>query len=135
MLWALLASTTVGLGMQLVAARLGCVTKRHLAEHCRDAFERPLRRFLWALTELAIIGSDIQEVIGCSIGLELLVGLSLAQGVLVTAFAAFIFLFLEKLGTRPLETLHALILRDSGAEELFFGGLILTLASWSRDAH
>jgi len=114
LLWALFASTAVGLGMQLVAARLGCATKRHLAEHCRDAFNRPLRLFLWALTEMAIIGSDIQEVIGCSIGLELLAGLSLAEGVLVTAFAAFIFLFLERLGTRPLE--------------LFFGILILVLA-------
>eukprot|EP00913_Durusdinium_trenchii_P000506 g463.t1 len=47
LLWALLASTTVGLGMQLVAARLGCATKRHLAEHCRDAFGRPLRLLLW----------------------------------------------------------------------------------------
>eukprot|EP00435_Cladocopium_sp_Y103_P065736 s146_g27.t1 len=114
LLWALFGSTAVGLGMQLVAARLGCATKRHLAEHCRDAFSRPLRLFLWALTEMAIIGSDIQEVIGCSIGLELLAGLSLAEGVLVTAFAAFIFLFLERLGTRPLE--------------LFFGVLILVLA-------
>ncbi|CAJ1361042.1 unnamed protein product [Effrenium voratum] len=114
LLWALLGSTLVGLGMQLVAARLGCATKRHLAEHCRDAFGPPTRTFLWIVTEMAIIGSDIQEVIGCSIGLELLFGLQLTTGVLVTAFAAFVFLFLERLGTRPLE--------------LFFGALILVLA-------
>ncbi|CAE7533887.1 NRAMP3 [Symbiodinium natans] len=114
LLWALTASTAMGLGMQLVAARLGCATRRHLAEHCRDHFQFPLRQILWGLTELAIIGSDIQEVIGCSIGLELLVGIPLTVGVLTTAFAAFIFLFLERLGTRPLE--------------LFFGILILILA-------
>eukprot|EP00439_Symbiodinium_sp_Y106_P055824 s1461_g7.t2 len=114
LLWALTGATFMGLGMQLLAARLGCATKRHLAEHCRDAFEFPLRQLLWMLTELAIVGSDIQEVIGCSIGLELLFGIPLTVGVLITAFAAFIFLFLERLGTRPLE--------------LFFGVLILILA-------
>ena len=114
LLWALTGATMMGLGMQLLAARVGCVTRKHLAEHCRDTFQPPLRQLLWALTELAIIGSDIQEVIGCSIGLELLFGIPLAMGVLITAFAAFIFLFLERLGTRPLE--------------LFFGMLILILA-------
>eukprot|EP00931_Biecheleriopsis_adriatica_P048583 TRINITY_DN28082_c0_g1_i1.p1 TRINITY_DN28082_c0_g1~~TRINITY_DN28082_c0_g1_i1.p1 ORF type:complete len:524 (-),score=90.01 TRINITY_DN28082_c0_g1_i1:92-1663(-) len=114
LLWALLGSTAAGLGMQLVAARLGCATKRHLAEHCRDAYKPPLRHVLWAFTELAIVGSDIQEVIGCAIGLQLLIGLSLPVGVVVTAFAAFGFLFLERLGARPLE--------------IFFGLLILILA-------
>merc|ERR1711933_666411 len=77
-------------------------------------YAQQVRVLLWFLTELAIIGSDIQEVIGCSIGLELLLGLPLSVGVLVTAAAAFGFLFLERLGTRPLE--------------LFFGVLILILA-------
>jgi len=114
LLWVLLWSTTIGLGMQLVAARLGCATRRHLAEHCREHYSPPARITLWILTEFAIIGSDIQEVIGCSIGLQMLLGLPLAAGVVVTAVAAFGFLFIERLGTRPLE--------------LFFGALILTLA-------
>ncbi|CAE8687235.1 unnamed protein product [Polarella glacialis] len=114
LLWALFAATVMGLGMQLIAARLGCATRKHLAEHCRDVFEPKMRIMLWLLTELAIIGSDVQEVIGCSIGLQLLFGLSLPKGVCVTALAAFGFLFLERLGTRPLE--------------LFFGTLILVLA-------
>jgi len=114
LLWALLFATTMGLGMQLVAARLGCATRRHLAEHCQEHYPFGLRVFLWVMTELAIIGSDIQEVIGSSIGLKLLFGLPIPLGVVITAAAAFGFLFLERLGTRPLE--------------LFFGGLILILA-------
>mmetsp|Transcript_69996 Transcript_69996/g.226423 ORF Transcript_69996/g.226423 Transcript_69996/m.226423 type:complete len:536 (+) Transcript_69996:132-1739(+) len=114
LLWALLVATSIGLGMQLIAARLGCATRRHLAEHCQEHYPPYMRAVLWFLTELAIVGSDIQEVIGCSIGLQLLLGLRLSTGVLVTAAAAFGFLFLERLGTRPLE--------------LFFGVLIMILA-------
>jgi len=114
LLWALFVATAMGLGMQLIAARLGCATRRHLAEHCKEHYPRKVRIFLWVMTELAIVGSDIQEVIGSSIGLKLLFGLPLAGGVVITAIAAFGFLFLERLGTRPLE--------------LFFGALILVLA-------
>merc|ERR550525_545748 len=74
LLWVLLGATLVGLGMQLVAARLGCATRRHLAEHCQEHYSFGVRIFLWVMTELAIIGSDIQEVIGSSIGLNLLFG-------------------------------------------------------------
>jgi len=66
------------------------------------------------LTETAIIGSDIQEVIGGAIGLQLLLGVPLYVGVVLTAGAAFAFLFLERFGTRPLE--------------MFFGMLIMILA-------
>lgn len=114
LLWALLGSTVMGLSMQLVAARLGCATGKHLAEHCHDNYAHPARCMLWAFTELAIVGSDIQEVIGCSIGLRLLFGTPMPIGVLLTAAAAFCFLFLEKLGVRTLER--------------FFGILILVLA-------
>jgi len=114
LLWVLFGATCVGLGMQLVAARLGCVTRQHLAEHCRKHYPPRVRIMLWLLTELAIVGSDIQEVIGGAIGFQLLFGMPLPYGVLLTAGAAFGFLFLERFGTRPLE--------------LFFGVLILVLA-------
>uniref|UniRef100_A0A7S1WR22 Uncharacterized protein n=1 Tax=Alexandrium catenella TaxID=2925 RepID=A0A7S1WR22_ALECA len=115
LLWALLLATTMGLGMQLIAARLGCATRRHLAEHCQEHYPFQIRVFLWVTTECAIIGSDIQEVIGSSIGIKLLFGLPIPVGVVITAVTAFGFLFLERLGTRPLE--------------LFFAVLILVLAA------
>lgn len=115
LLWALLYATGFGLAMQLIAARLGVATRHHLAEICRKHYTgRATRIFLWLATEMAIIGSDIQEVIGCSIGLQMIFGLPLACGVLITASAAFTFLFLERIGVRPLE--------------LFFGLLILVLS-------
>jgi natural resistance-associated macrophage protein len=115
LLWALLGSTFIGLCMQMIAARLGCASRQHLAEHCREQYPPVMRVLLWCMTELAIIGSDIQEVVGCSIGLFILFGTPLATGVVVTAATAFGFLYLERLGTRPLE--------------LFFGALIAVLAA------
>jgi len=110
LLWALLVSTFMGLGMQLVAMRLGTVTRRHLAVHCRDHYPKQARIALWLATELAIVGSDIQEVIGCSIGLELLFGFPLWIGVLVSAGLAFTFLFMENLGARKLEAVFAVLI-------------------------
>mmetsp|Transcript_5872 Transcript_5872/g.14011 ORF Transcript_5872/g.14011 Transcript_5872/m.14011 type:complete len:555 (+) Transcript_5872:46-1710(+) len=110
LLWALLVSTLMGLGMQLVAMRLGTVTRRHLAVHCRDHYPKQVRIALWLATELAIVGSDIQEVIGCSIGLELMFGFPLWIGVLVSAGLAFTFLFMENLGARKLEAVFAVLI-------------------------
>lgn len=119
LLWALLWSTLLGLGFQLLAARLGVCTRKNLAEHCREHYPFRCRILLWVVTEMAVVGSDIQEVIGCSIGLQLLFGTPLYLGVLITTFAAFSFLFLERFGVRWLEA--------------FFGVLICVLSiSMSR---
>uniref|UniRef100_A0A672MAC4 Natural resistance-associated macrophage protein 2-like n=1 Tax=Sinocyclocheilus grahami TaxID=75366 RepID=A0A672MAC4_SINGR len=71
LLWVLLVSTIIGLLLQRLAARLGVVTGMHLAEVCHRQYPVP-RIILWLMVELAIIGSDMQEVIGCAIALNLL---------------------------------------------------------------
>ena len=60
----LLWSSVLGLVIQILALRLGIVTRRHLAEHCRDEYPGWLRYILWFLSEIMIIASDVPEVIG-----------------------------------------------------------------------
>ncbi|KAF2073836.1 hypothetical protein CYY_004863 [Polysphondylium violaceum] len=105
LLWVLLWSTAIGLWLQLLASKLGVVTGKHLAEHCRDQYPTGPKIGLWLMTELAIIGSDIQEVIGTAIALNILSNghIPLWAGVLITAADTFTFLFLEKYGVRKLE--------------------------------
>ena len=106
LLWVLLYSPLLGGLLQSLAAKLGVSTSRHLAQHCRDMYPGRMRVVLWLMAELAIIGSDIQEVIGTSLAVMLLTGgaITLWQGVLVGAVGAYVLLFLEKFGLRWLES-------------------------------
>lgn len=70
--WILLWSTVLGFTVQLLAMRMGIVTSKHLAEHCRELYPTVPRTILWLMMEVAIIGSDIQEVIGSAIAIQLL---------------------------------------------------------------
>lgn len=72
LLWVLLAATVLGLVMQRLAARLGVVTGLHLAEMCYRQYKKVPRLILWIMVEVAIIGSDMQEVIGTAIAIFLL---------------------------------------------------------------
>ena len=77
----------MGLLVQLLSARLGVATGRHLAELCRDEYPRWAMLLLWVMAELALIGADIQEVIGSAIALKILSNgvLPLWSGVVITA--------------------------------------------------
>ncbi|XP_023688987.2 natural resistance-associated macrophage protein 2 isoform X1 [Paramormyrops kingsleyae] len=116
LLWVLLGATIIGLLLQRLAARLGVVTGMHLAEVCNRQYPTVPRIILWFMVELAIIGSDMQEVIGCAIAFNLLSAgrIPLWAGVLITIFDTFVFLFLDKYGLRKLEA--------------FFGFLITIMA-------
>lgn len=72
LLWVLLSATILGLVMQRLSARLGVVTGLHLAEMCFRQYKKVPRLILWIMIEIAIIGSDMQEVIGTAIALYLL---------------------------------------------------------------
>ncbi|XP_056131248.1 natural resistance-associated macrophage protein 2-like [Lampris incognitus] len=112
LLWVLLGATIIGLLLQRLAARLGVVTGMHLAEVCNRQYPTVPRIILWLMVELAIIGSDMQEVIGCAIALNLLsVGrIPLWGGVLITIIDTFVFLFLDKYGLRKLEAFFGLLI-------------------------
>ncbi|KAM4613397.1 natural resistance-associated macrophage protein 2-like [Polymixia lowei] len=112
LLWVLLGATIIGLLLQRLAARLGVVTGMHLAEVCNRQYPTVPRIILWLMVELAIIGSDMQEVIGCAIAFNLLsVGrIPLWAGVLITITDTFVFLFLDKYGLRKLEAFFGLLI-------------------------
>jgi manganese transport protein len=89
--------------LQSLCARLAIASGRDLAQACRDAFPKWVSVPLWALAEIAIIATDIAEVIGTAIGLNLIFGIPLELGVLITALDVFIILYLQKLGFRWVE--------------------------------
>ncbi|KAI9981494.1 hypothetical protein PInf_009247 [Phytophthora infestans] len=113
LLYVVLLSTMFGGLYQILAARLGACTGRHLAQLCRSEYP-PLVSFgLWIMTELAIIGSDIQEVLGSAVAFELLFGLPLWLGCLLTGLDTFTFLALHRAGdskTRYLEMFFLLLI-------------------------
>ncbi|XP_054265850.1 protein Malvolio-like isoform X3 [Macrosteles quadrilineatus] len=112
LLWLLMSATILGLVMQRLSARLGVVTGLHLAEMCYRKYRTVPRIFLWLMTEVAIIGSDMQEVIGTAIALYLLSNklIPLWIGVLITATDTFSFLLLDRYGLRKLECLFAFLI-------------------------
>ncbi|XP_054464385.1 natural resistance-associated macrophage protein 2-like [Anoplopoma fimbria] len=112
LLWVLLSATIIGLLLQRLAARLGVVTGMHLAEVCNRQYHPVPRIILWLMVELAIIGSDMQEVIGCAIAFSLLSSgrIPLWGGVLITVIDTFVFLFLDKYGLRKLEAFFGLLI-------------------------
>jgi manganese transport protein len=89
--------------LQALCARLGIGAGRDLAQACRDAFPRALSMPLWVLAEIAICATDLAEVIGTAIGLNLLFSIPLEIGVVLTALDVFVILGLQRLGFRWIE--------------------------------
>lgn len=98
-----LVSNLMAIVLQSLCARLAIGAGRDLAQACRDAFPRWASLPLWAAAEIAIIATDIAEVIGTAIGLNLLFGIPLELGVLITALDVFLILWLQNKGFRWLE--------------------------------
>jgi manganese transport protein len=102
--------------LQALSLRLGIASGRDLAQSCRDTYSRPVTFVLWILCEIAIAACDLAEVIGAAIALNLLFGLPLIWGVLLTALDVLIVLFLQQKGFRYVEALVvALIVAIAGS--------------------
>ena len=110
LLWMLFWATIGGLLLQVLAARLGVVTGKNLAQMCRLDYPRPVSIVLWLMTETAIIGSDIQEVVGSAIAIKLLFGIPLWGGCLITGLDTFTFLIIHAFGVRKLEAFFAALI-------------------------
>ncbi|OWV85036.1 Nramp family divalent metal transporter [Rhizobium sp. R693] len=98
-----LLSNLMAIVLQSLCARLAIASGRDLAQACRDAYPKYVSVPLWAFAEIAIIATDIAEVIGTAIGLNLLFGIPLELGVLITSLDVFLILYLQKIGFRWVE--------------------------------
>src|SRR3954454_18371938 len=100
-----LLSNLMAILLQALALKLGIATGRDLAQACHDHYSRPVSFVLWVLCEVAIAACDLAEVIGSAIALNLLFGIPLIVGVMLTAADVFVILFLQNKGFRYVESL------------------------------
>jgi manganese transport protein len=103
----ILISNLFAMLLQHLAAKLGIVTGRDLAQACRDSYSKPVAIALWVLCEVAIAACDLAEVIGSAIALNLLFGLPLPWGVAITTLDVLLVLLLQNKGFKVIESLVA----------------------------
>lgn len=103
LIWVLLMSNIMALLLQSLSARLGIVRQRDLAQANREAYPKYINYALYVLAEIAIAATDLAEVLGMAIGINLLTGLPLVWGVSITVLDTFLLLYLQRLGMRTME--------------------------------
>ncbi len=103
LVWVIFASNLMAMLIQALSAKLGIVTGRNLAELCRDRFHPAVVYVMWILMELVAMATDLAEFIGAALGFQLLFGIPLLVGGILTIVATFLILGLERYGFRPLE--------------------------------
>jgi|CXWL01.1.fsa_nt_gi manganese transport protein len=111
----ILISNFMAILLQHLSLKLGIVTGRDLAQACRDHYSRPTAIILWLLCEVAIAACDLAEVVGSAIALNLLFGIPIVIGVVITAGDVLIVLFLQHKGFRILECMVAALIVTIGA--------------------
>src|SRR6266508_3457418 len=115
--------------LQHLCIKLGVATGRDLAQACRDHYSTPTVWFLWILCEIAIAACDLAEVVGSAIGLQLLFGIPLVWGCIITALDVLAVLYLQTKGFRYIEALVITLIATIGscfAAELIFSKPALT---------
>ena len=106
----ILISNLFAMLLQHLSLKLGIATGRDLAQACRDSYSRPVSLLLWVLAEIAIAATDLAEVIGSAIALNLLFGMPLPLGVALTVLDVFLLLFLQKKGFRVIESIVGVLI-------------------------
>lgn len=103
LLWVLVMSNIMALLLQSLSARLGIVRGRDLAQANRETYPAPVNFVLYILAEIAIAATDLAEVLGMAIGIQLLTGMPLMWGVSLTVLDTFLLLLLQRYGIRKME--------------------------------
>lgn len=110
LVWVIVASNLMAMLIQTLSAKLGIATGMNLAEHCRLHFSKPVVITMWALMELVAMATDLAEFLGAALGFNLLFGIPLMAGAVLTAIATLLILGLERYGFRPLEAVISAML-------------------------
>ena len=142
--WVLWWATVMGLILQEMSARLGVVTGKDLAQHVREGYPFWLNVVVYIMMEIAVIAADIQEVVGSAVALQLLFGLPVWAGCLITGIDTFTFLAVHYLGVRYLEALVTIMIGTmsicffvnwatvgSDPAELMYGWVVPTMQPWA----
>jgi manganese transport protein len=119
LLWVLLMSNIMALLLQSLSARLGIVTQRDLAQASRETYSRFINYILYFLAEVAIAACDLAEVLGMAIGINLLFGIPLIEGVMITVLDTFLLLFLINKGIRKMEAFIIVLVMVIGVSFIF----------------
>lgn len=114
LLWVVVWANFMAMLIQLLSAKLGIATGKNLAEHIRDNFPKSVVWIYWIQAEIIAMATDLAEFIGAAIGFQILLGISLLHGAVLTGIATFLILTLQNYGKKPLE--------------LVVGGLLLFVA-------
>ncbi|MBI4811138.1 MAG: Nramp family divalent metal transporter [Ignavibacteriales bacterium] len=114
LIWVLLMSNLMAILLQTLSARLGIVTGRDLAQACRENYPKPVSIILWILCEVAIAATDLAEVLGTAIGLNLLLNIPLLYGVIITGFDTLLFLIIQNFGIRKVEAFIVMMISTIG---------------------
>lgn len=110
LIWVLLMSNLMALLLQGLSTRLGIVRRRDLAQANREVYPPVVNFCLYVLAELAIVACDLAEVLGMAIGINLLTGLPILYGVIVTVFDTFILMVLQRYGIRKIEAFIVMLI-------------------------
>ncbi len=124
-----LISNFMAILLQHLCVKLGIATGRDLAQACRDHYSQPTIWFLWVICELAIAACDLAEVVGSAIGLQLLFGIPIVWGCVITCLDVLAVLYLQNKGFRYIEAIVVTLILTIGgcfAFELFFAQPSLT---------
>ncbi|AQK68138.1 metal transporter NRAT1-like isoform X1 [Zea mays] len=121
LLWVILVGMVFALLIQTLAANLGVKTGKHLAELCREEYPRSVNICLWIIAELAVISDDIPEVLGTAFAFNILLGIPVWAGVVLTVLSTLLLLGVERFGARKLEFVVAAFMFAMAA--CFFGEL------------
>jgi manganese transport protein len=125
----ILLSNGMAILLQHLSVKLGVVAERDLAQACRDSSGRAWGFAQWGLCEVAIAACDMAEVIGSAIALNLLFGIPLVVGVLITVFDVMVVLLLQSRGFRILECIVGGLVATIGA--CFAYELVVSNPAWS----
>ncbi len=132
LLWVLVLSNFMAILLQTLSARLGIASGLDLAQACRLSYPKRISQALWVLCELAIAACDLAELLGAAIGLNLLFGIPLIYGVLLTTLDTFLVLWFTGFGIRAMESIIlAFITIIAGC---FFIEIFLSKPVWSEVA-
>ncbi|GGM57630.1 manganese transport protein [Halarchaeum rubridurum] len=120
LLWVIVLASLVAMGIQIVAAKLGIATGKGIATLCRERLPQPVVYVLWAAAELAMIATDMAEIIGAAIGFSLVFGLPLWAGAVLAGISSFALLGVRSAHRRGFRAIEFAIMALVGVIALAF---------------